>query len=340
MSSPHHELRAFPKAGWLLLAGCLLLSACAAPVAKRELIRDPRFERGFILLSNSPGKKRPYPTLAGSVEGQKPVWELAQWGSKHPLPVAPPQRLQGGVLQFTNAAKIITLGRPGSEAVDVALAVIGSVEYGNRARQNGEPWPHLLLQQKINQPPSLAELRDARLRVEVRLLKSRKFEMDGYSPGLHAAQFQIFFAVKNCNRQSSGFGQYLWFGVPLYDDRHRFTEAYAAQDAGKLDATGMFIFMPASDAFSARSAHDGEWIAVDKDILPLIREGLKTAWARGFLKESRSLADYCISGMNMGWEVTGIFDVEMQFRNLSLLAAVIEAAPTASSAPGKNPVQP
>ena len=47
-------------------------------------------------------------------------------------------------------------------------------------------------------------------------------------------------------------------------------------------------------------------------------DGLGTAWGRGFLKDSRDLADYRIGGMNMGWEVPGLFDVEVQVRNLSM----------------------
>ena len=41
---------------------------------------------------------------------------------------------------------------------------------------------------------------------------------------------------------------------------------------------------------------------------------------RGFLEDSNDLADYHISGMNIGWEVPGLFDIEMQVRNLSLKA--------------------
>lgn len=342
MNGSHPESRALLKTGGLPLAVGLFLSACASPVAERELIRDPHFQRGFNLLSTQPGKRIPYGVLNGFITNanENPAWELAQWGSRHPLPVEPPQPAPDGALQYANAVKVVTLGRPGSEAADVALAVHGSVEYAGHTRRAGEPWPHLLLQQKIQSSPTLAELTAARLRVAVRLLKHRKLEMEGYSPDLHAAQFQIFFAVKNSNRQSPGFGQYLWFGIPLYDDRHQFMPAYAAQDAGKLDATGMFIYMPSSDVFFTRSTHGGAWNAVDKDLLPLIREGLETAWARGFLKESRSLADYRISGMNLGWEVPGIFDVEMQLRNLSLIVTKIEAPVVAPSSSGITPVRP
>ena len=83
----------------------------------------------------------------------------------------------------------------------------------------------------------------------------------------------------------------------------------------------MFIFTPAGREYSDRSAHDREWIRIDKELMPLFQEALETAWQRGFLTESRDLADYRITGMNLGWEVPGLFDVEMQVRDLSLEVA-------------------
>ena len=56
---------------------------------------------------------------------------------------------------------------------------------------------------------------------------------------------------------------------------------------------------------------------IDKELLPLMREALETAWARGFLQSSKAIEDYHIGRMNMGWELPGTFDVDMQERNLS-----------------------
>ena len=142
--------------------------------------------------------------------------------------------------------------------------------------------------------------------------------MPGYSPQLHAAQNQIYFTLQNRNPKSAGYGQLLWFGVPIYDDRERIPKSYQAKDAGKEDASGMFIYLVDGREFTARSLHDKEWVTIDNDLLPLMCTGLQAAWKSGFLKDSRSLADYQITGMNLGWEVPGSFNVEMQVRDLSL----------------------
>jgi len=291
------------------------MAAQQLAAAERELIRDPKVEGGVWLLAPQPGKRVVYGQLPGRVRDAAAVWDLAQWSGKLPLSNPPNPSVSGGALVYSNATKRVAFGPSGTAEADFILGVWGSAEYGTRARQGGEPWVHLLLQQDLVNPPALADLKSARLRVEARLNQSRKIETPDYTPALHAAQFQIFFSVQNLNLKSPGYGKYLWFGVPIYDDRQRFVPAYQAQDTG---GTQMYIFTPAAKTFAAQSAHDGEWVEIDRDLLPLMREGLAAAWAAGFLTDSKSLADYRLAGMNLGWEVPGLFDVEMQVRNLSL----------------------
>jgi len=281
----------------------------------RELIRDPHFRTGFCLIDPKPGKRVEYGRLAGVTNGVAPAWDLDQWSSRFPLTADPPQTPRPGVQCWTNTGKIITRGDSNAAEADLALAVNGIVEYGKRARKMGEPWVHLLVEQSFADPPTLEEVASARLRLKARLLRSEMHRTDDYSPGLHAAQFQMFLMIQNRNRASPGYGKLVWFGIPLYDDRSRFPKEHKQQDTG---GTAMFIFTPGGEVFADRSAHDRQWISIDKDLRPLFLEALETAWQRGFLRESRTLSDYRITGMNLGWEVPGLFDVEMQVRDLSL----------------------
>ena len=290
----------------------------AEKLPDRELIRDPDFRRGFTVLQPEPGKRVSYGIVRGHEATADPVWDLVQWSSKHPLAIAAPEKLADGSLRFSNVAKTVTLAAAGSNRGGLGMAVKASAEYGSLARKSGEPWVHLLVEQNIANPPALADLSAARLHVEARLIASEKRSMPDYNPGLHAAQFQIFFSVQNLNRQSPGFGKYLWFGIPIYDDRHRVVPAYKARDTG---GTNMYIYTPAGDVFSPRSTHDRKWITIDTDLLPLMREGLEYAWRNNFLKESQALADYRIATMNIGWEVPGTFDVDLAIRRLSLRAS-------------------
>jgi hypothetical protein len=284
-------------------------------ITTRELIHDPHFQTGFRLIDPKPGKRVEYGRLASRTNGIAPAWDLDQWSSRFPLGAEPPQTPRPGVHCWTNMGKVVTRGDSGVAEADLIMAVNAIVEYNKRARKMGEPWIHLLVEQSFADPPTLEEVVAARLRLKARLLRSELHRTDDYSPGLHAAQFQMFLMIQNRNRASSGYGKLVWFGIPLYDDRSRFPKEHKQQDTG---GTAMFIFTAGGEVFSDRSAHDRQWITVDKDLRPLFLEALETAWKRGFLRESRTLADYCITGMNLGWEVPGLFDVEMQVRDLSL----------------------
>lgn len=280
-----------------------------------ELIPDHHFQRGFTLFKPEPGKHLNAGELPGIEFEEKPLWKLLEWSSQFPLGKTNLIKNSDGVLIYSNSAKAITLGTTGKKQADFSMAANANVEYGKRVRQAGEPWVHLLVEKEFDSPPALGKILAAKLHVETRLLHSRLLQTNGYSPDVHAAQFQIFFTVQNLNRNSAGFGDALWFGVPIYDNRHRFPLEFKERDFG---GTERFIFTPNGKTYTSSSAHDGDWIVIEKDLLPLMREALDTAWARGFLEDSKNIADYFIGGMNMGWELPGAFDVEMQVRNLSL----------------------
>lgn len=286
----------------------------AEDAGERELITDSQFRRGFILWETKPGRHVRYGEFQGIESEVKPAWGLAQWSSRFPLDAAAVVKTKSGLV-CSNQAKAVILGKAGTPAADLVLAVNSAEEYGSRARQAGEPWVHLLVEQEFASPPRLADLAAARLRVEARLLRAQNLHQGDYSPDKHAAQFQIFFTVQNGNRQSPAHGDLLWFGVPIYDNRARFPQAYKAQDFG---GTAKFIFTPGGETYAQASLHDGDWVEIGADLLPLMREALEAAWSRGFLIGSRDFADYHISSMNLGWEVPGTFDVAVQVRNLSL----------------------
>lgn len=310
----------------------LLLPLCSPAFARagdaappRELIGDPRFERGCALWDPKPGKHVKYGELPGVAGSGRPTWGLAQWSSRERLEPNPPRTTAEGGRVYANSAKTVTFGPPGAEGVDLALGVFGGFEYADHPRRGGEPWAHLLVEQEFQDPPALNELTSAHLHIEARLKSFRKFDVEGYSPGLHAAQNQIFFTLSNVNPNSPGRGKLLWFGVPLFDDRERSPKGHQAQDTAVTPDQGMFIYTIPAAELTSKSLHDGEWVTIDKDLLPCMLAGMEAAWRAGFLVESRSLADYRVTGMNMGWEVPGVFDVEIEYRGLSLKATTRSA---------------
>ncbi len=321
--NPSHRRKGAAPYG--IIVALLAAQVLHAASPGRELVRDPHFQNGFLLLKPQPGQRSVYGhlTLAGATA--QPVWDLCQWSSKIPLAPGPAVRSADERLCWTNVAKCVCVGPAGGTGAELALRVNAGVEYGERARQTaGDPWVHLLVQQGIEQPPALVDLAACPFHVEARLTHSQLVRRQDYDPGLHAAQYIIYLTVANRNRASPGFGQYYWFGIPLYDNRERIVPLYQAQDFGD---TKMFINTVSSAVFTKASTHDGQWVTYDRDLLPLLREGLKAGWQRGYMAGSRNEGDYRLTAIVVGWEVPGIFDVELQIRRLSLRAVAAESAP-------------
>jgi len=294
----------------------LLTTLFAVPIGV-ELIADPDFEQGFKVYDPKPGKQVVRRVLQWGHAADTPVWGLAQWSSKHSLAETTLERLPSGTVRFADPAKTVTVGSRSEGTPRLSLALDGRAEWGTTARKPGEPWPHLLVSQRFsNDCPRLDALTSLDFSVSARLARSKRFEPQGYDPHIHAAQFLIFFTVQNLNRESPGYGDFLWLGVPVYDDRDRpeLSIIGGDQDHGKL------IYTPARADYTGGDITSGEWVTFAADLLPLARRALAEAWQRGFLKDSQAVADYRLGGMNMGWEMTGSHLVEMEIRDLGLRA--------------------
>lgn len=197
---------------------------------------------------------------------------------------------------------------------DLLLSVNGNAEYQGIPRIGNEPWVHLLVEQEIVEMPRLVDAEALPFHLEARLLKSQLYKPELFDAGKHTAQYQVFFYLQNRNKESKSYGELIWFGIPVYDNRSRYTERYEEKD---FAGSGMFICTLAHKDLSPDSAHDGKWITLQNDLLPKMKEAFSIAKQKGFMQDA-NLDDIHIEGMNMGWEVPGLLDVSLVIRNLSL----------------------
>jgi hypothetical protein len=290
------------------------------------LFADTQFRKGFLLSYPDSSKGRSVERVLDFGDANNvPVWRLCQWGTQHSLASARCLRDADGALSYDNEAKRVVVCTSDSPTRGLTLEIRGSPEYGTRARKQGESWPHLLVEQDAIRLFALDELDAVRLHIRLRLLHSQnKMPADQYDPGLHAAQFQMFFIVKNIRPGSVDQGNYYWFGVPFYDNRHEIPPAYMAADAGKKDATGKFIYTVAGETLGEPSLKTGRWVALDKDLLPHILKGLQEAAKREYLKNPDP-HDYAVANMNLGWEIPGTFHAAAQVQDLDVSAVLKDA---------------
>jgi len=308
----------------LLRSSFVFLLACTGVRARQgthvePLFADTQFRQGFLLSYPDSSKGRAVERVLNFDDANNvPVWRLCQWATRYTLASAHCRRDPDSVLSYENEAKRVAVGNSDSPNKGLTLEIRGSTEYGTRARKLGESWPHLLIEQDATRLFALDELDTVRLRIRLRLLYSKNgMSADEYDPGLHAAQFQLFFIVKNIRRGSVDEGNYFWFGVPFYDSRHDIPPAFMAADAGKKDATGKFIYTIPGET----SLKSGNWVAVDKDLLPQVLSGLQEATKRGYLKNPDP-HDYAVANMNLGWEIPGTFDAAVQVQDLEISATL------------------
>lgn len=290
-----------------------------------QMITDSAFQRGASVLEPTTGDVEG--VFQHTTKNGSPVWSLAQWQSHGSIYGATPTTLPSGALKWENAFKSVTLGPPGTGDSDLILEVDSIAEYGGVYRDGtAQDWPALLIQQTISggggygdNSPWLDELSALNVNIDANLRLADNQYTEGYDSAKHAAHFLVYFTIQNRNLASSGYGDYLWFGLALYDDREPLPGLHYQQDIG----TQKFIYNVGIAPFTSTGMTVGQWKNIAGDILPYVKDALNKAWELGFLTASTNLADYKVGGMNMGWEVPGLSRVAMQVRNFRLEAAGI-----------------
>ncbi len=309
---------------------CLLFALLLSTTVRAEqisMIADPHFERGFAVLDPTPGALVIEGNLQWDASAGPPIWQLGQWDSQSTIFGVVPTLQPSGARTYENADKqIIAGGGAAATEPDLILTINGQNEYGGTFRGVSDPWPALLVQQSISEPgghlgsqaPSIADMASLDFQIDARLLYDNRITTGGYNSAIHASQYLIYYTVQNLNTASTGYGDFLWFGTALYDDRVDVTGQIVLIDG----FTQKLIYGIGIQPFTSEKIADGNWMTIGGDLLPHIKAGLQEAWSQGILLDSQDFADYKIGGMNMGWEMPGMNDASMQIRNFQVTATV------------------
>lgn len=316
----------------------LLLAGCTSTRDQRnsaQLLPDPTFAqwfdiRGLGIPTDDGGVKGVFRSSADKVG--TPVWSLAQWASKHNLAdpaVTRQTRLAKHRFQIVNPSKRVIVD---SRRGEIELGLFASACY-ERPRRANEPWPHLLVSAALTDtryPSGLCRVAsmqrlDVALECRLTAFADKHPEAD---PDLHAAQFQLFLYVQDLNTDSPGYGDMLWFGIPVFDSRRPTKEETFQRDGGKPDASGRFIYSLPTKACQPEGAtffkngkacadERGDWTRIRINAAPWIVYAYQLARKNGYLKDTE-LADLYVSGLNFGWEMPGTYDASMQVRGFSI----------------------
>lgn len=301
----------------------------------KELIVDRRFKRGFS--NNLNGLVLGCPTA-------DPVWNVAEWNSKFSVFNQQPDT-NTGMCRYASNYKDFRFGGPvDAKDYDLYLGVNSDAEFLSHFRSPSivQNWPAIFVEQQLSPTtikqiegpgsPFLSMLKALNFKIDAKLLYNQTIytqtiadstanHPQHYNSQLHAAQFLVYFTLQNLNINSTHYGQIMWLGLTVYDDRYRFVPGSdnIMWDTG----TNTFMYNIASSDFSSQSSHDGNWVFINIDLLPFAKKALKKVWDFDTDRKvlgSTNLADYKIGGINIGWETTGRNISTVIVKNVSLVA--------------------
>ncbi|HNZ48275.1 MAG TPA: hypothetical protein PLY90_04100 [Candidatus Hydrogenedentes bacterium] len=306
-----------------------VLSLCfiASVSDGKELFEDASLRHGFELSAVASTKKPltvsqifvTHPSFKG------PRWRLAQWGTRYSLVTAEEEKLPDGTRSLSNAGKTVLLHPGGLAGEGVTLRVNGGAEYPDRLRRFGEPWPHLLVEQRLR-AVACSDWQSLTFHLEFFVEQCIPVRDTAQDPSLHTAQVGVFFTVHNLNKKSADFRDMIWFGLPVYDVRFGISPGHQALDIGKNDATGKFICTLSGDRFYSEPVLPGKWHTLSADLLPLLQDALDASKEHGHLTHSE-LKDLQFTSFNLGWEVPGSYDCAIRLRRLSLKGEASDEVP-------------
>lgn len=266
----------------------------------------------------------------GKTDLDAPVWELCQWATRygfHDETVTTFTDHGAGKYTYANPSKTFTVDT-GTGEIYLGLDASECYVYGDRT--NGQEWPHLLLSRDIkkNANSKVSDKKSINVSLDIALDKFEDKMTSPVNTGLHSAMCLLYLFVSNYDEASNNFSDMIWLGMMLFDNRYEYAPEMAMVDEGsKESATGKYIFNIAADNYLSEGNNfyeNGEikvdsekYVHIDFDVLPYISAALTRAQQSGAMSNS-SFENLYISGMYLGYELPGTYDIGMHFKNLDI----------------------
>lgn len=289
-----------------------------------ELIVDNKFECGFTL---SPANKTDAPDsrwpLAYDFKYLDPskatVWQVGQHGCYYGLAdhyVLGEKQVvcENGYYIIEDESKAIKVN---PEKGALVMELNASKEY-DHPRKDKEEWPHILFAEAFSAQPMIKDLESLVLQMNILMHKSEKHMTDAeYNPSLHTIQYIMYIYVYSAATLDAG--QYMFFGIPIYDYRYKVMSEQGMIDAGTAGNTGNFIYQMSTYEYLPNGLTVGKEEHIEIDLIQSLGNALILAQTYGKFTNS-TIDDLYITSMNIGFEIPGTFDCSVELSGLSLMA--------------------
>ena len=294
----------------------------------KELITDPKFKSGFFLqgVSSVSDQRTSYTYLnydGKAIAATEKIWIMSQWWT--------PFDFKNAIYKFDND-KHIYENESRKCVIDtykgeIEFSFDSSIEYDKlygKVRDKSKPWSHFLIEQDFLSSVRFDRIRNLIAKLNFSIDNVEQVKPEEQRDDAHAAQFLWYITIKEGKedqKETLG-GRYIWFGIPLYDNRYKKIKGSVMFDKGFDGATNALIYtMPSELYLKDEPIKFGKEYEINIDIFPYIKKAIKLALEEGiFTSES----DLVINYMNIGWELPGSFKVKSKISNLHLEAIVYD----------------
>lgn len=280
----------------------------------KQIIADRKFENGFELHHvDKLVTNRPIAifTLKNTAKAY-PSWQLAQWCCKSNLANGSEKVRQDASYEISDDSKKVIVD---TERGYISLALDASNEY-TVPRREGEGWPHILIEQDFPYKPKIFSCKKIMLDIDFCIDRVIDKHKEGERTDIHTAQFSWIFALAD-KKPGKGYDDFVWFGCPIYDARCDIPGFFAAQDGGKPENTGKYIYFIDGKNYLSEGVRIGKRTRLKIDVTQHMRDALLCAKERHFIPYSE-LSDIVLNNTNLGWEITGTFDASLTIYSLSV----------------------
>lgn len=298
------------------MVGCNVQTTDLTETDTYEIELIPSFSKGFRLTGydsrfpeNHDIGRLEYGEMASQTD-----WRIGQWGSNHNL-INAVHTVVGNTDEYYDGAKKLVIKNANNGFI---LDVDGSKDIeGDRVE--GQEWLHFILE--VMPFPTKVKMKDINFLeyyLEFKLTKEVN-NLENFNPNLHTALFIWYITLNDLDPESPTYGDYFWFGLPIYDYRHDYSPYFAQQDSGKEDRTDKFIVNLAGDTFLNSIVSLNVQQYMQFDAYQSLKDSYDLAVERGFLKNTK-FENMSIASMYIGWELPGNFDVAMDVNAISIKA--------------------
>ena len=288
----------------------------------KQILNDVKFENGFGCMgySSADHYKVEKELSLPDPKGER-SWLIAPWATRHGFEKEMSvKQLPNGGVSFQNVAKDVTV-YPGQGKLSL-MADAGN-EY-EHPRTASEPWIHLLLEQVLTgaQRVPFSKMSALVMELEFCVAECEKLMSDEeYNPNLHAAQVSWFITVENSKSTEvtpEGRPDYMWFGLPFFDNR-----GGGMEDAYQMDyGTRKLIYSVGKNSTLKEQVEVGKKYRVSFNVLPEIKKAFDLAQREGSLVGAK-FEDMVIGSMNLGWELPGTFRAKFDIDKIGIFYSEI-----------------